>query len=80
MPKPYKLIEASVRLRQEAPSTWEPVALALREFAAEAALEMVACPPESLLRVQGMAQMAQEIATQFMNAPQNYDRMRTAKK
>ena len=51
----------------------------MREYAAVTAMDMLKCPPENLVRAQGMAQMANEITTTLMNAPQIYEKMQARK-
>jgi hypothetical protein len=71
-----KIQSASMTIRQVSPEAWEVLAKALREYAAQASVEMIRCAPEFLLKAQGMAVAAQEISTAFVMAPQNYDRQR----
>ncbi len=74
------IVVAAMRVRGEAPAAWEAFLLAVREFSAMTAMEMVKCPPEHLARVQGMAQMANDLTTTLLNAPKIYEKMQQARK
>lgn len=65
----------AVALRAQAPESWEEFVLAMREYAAATTTEILRCPPEMLLRAQGMALAANEIATILQNAPKLKDKM-----
>jgi hypothetical protein len=71
-----RLVEAAMRLRGEAPESWDEFVLAMREYAAATTSEVVRCPPELLLRAQGMALCANDLAMTLLNAPKLYDKMR----
>jgi hypothetical protein len=75
MPASARIIDLAVALRGEAPETWEQFVLAMREYAAAMTAEMVRCPPELLMRAQGMALTANEISTTLANAPKLKDKM-----
>jgi hypothetical protein len=75
-----QIVVAAMRLRGSSPEAWDQLVVALREYAARTAMEMVKCPPDSLPRAQGMAQMAQELTTLMMDAPKLYERMQQARK
>lgn len=70
-----KLIDAALELRGEAPQAWEQFVLAVREYAAATTTEMVRCPPELLMRAQGMALAANDISTTLQNAPKLKEKM-----
>jgi hypothetical protein len=80
MPDGAPIVVASMRLRAVSPEAWEQMVLAVREYAAHMAMEMIRCPPDSLQRVQGMAQMAQDLSTLMMDAPKTYERMQGMRK
>jgi len=71
-----KLVTAAMALRSEAPEAWQQFLFALREAAAAQTIEVVKCPPEMLLKAQGMAVIMNDLATTLMNAPQLYEKMR----
>lgn len=75
-----QIVIAAMRLRASSPEAWEQLIVAVREYSARSAMEMVKCPPEQLVRAQGMAQMAQELTTLMMDAPKLYERMQQARK
>jgi hypothetical protein len=74
MPGDAHLAAAALRLRAAAPDAWEEFLMAVREYAAIAASEMVSCPPELLLRAQGMAIASHEIMKVLVNAPATHER------
>jgi hypothetical protein len=74
-----QIITASMRLRGSSPEAWEQFVMAMREFSAKTAMEMIKCPPESLVRAQGMALMANELTTTIMDAPKLYEKMQARK-
>ena len=71
-----KIVDAAMRLRAQSPEVWEQFVYAMREYAATQSAEMVRCPPELLLKAQGMALTATDIATTLMQAPQLYEKMK----
>jgi hypothetical protein len=64
-----KIIDAALVLRAESPDGWERFVEAMREYAAATTAEMVRCNPELLLKAQGMALIANDIANILVNAP-----------
>ena len=70
-----RLVDAALELRGEAPQAWENFVLAVREYAAATTTEMVRCPPELLMRAQGMAIAANEISATLQTAPKLKERM-----
>jgi hypothetical protein len=75
MPDSQHMVVAAMRLRQTSPELWEDFILGLRQYAAQVTDDMKKAAPENLLRVQGMAIMAAEIAAILIEAPKTYDRM-----
>jgi hypothetical protein len=63
------LAQAGMIVREQAPEAWQHFIFAVQQFAGNAAADMVACPPDSLQRAQGMAQMAARFADVLTNAP-----------
>ena len=80
MPDGSQVVVAAMRLRAGSPEAWGQFVLAVREYAAVTAMDMVRCPQENLPRAQGMAQMAQELTTLMMDAPKLYEKMQTTRK
>jgi len=70
MPSNARLVKAAMTLRGEAPQAWAEFVEAMHEYAEQAAVDMVRCAPDMLVRVQGMALQASEIANVLKNAPQ----------
>ena len=56
------LVDASMRLRAAAPDEWEKFVHAMREYGAASTTDMLRAAPELLLKAQGMAVQANEIA------------------
>ena len=69
MPEKARLISAAVTLRSHAPEAWEGFVMALREFAAASTAEMLRATPDVLLKAQGIALAANDIATTCREAP-----------
>lgn len=67
-----EVVIAAVELRGAAPAAWETFVAAVRVHAAAQVSEMLKCPPEMLLKAQGMAQGANEISQLLINAPKLY--------
>lgn len=63
-----KVIETALLLRAAVPQQWQEFVMAMREYAAQQANEMITCPPELLAKAQGMAVMAVEISGLLVNA------------
>jgi hypothetical protein len=73
------IVRAAMAVRAETVTdSWAQFVLAMREYAAASAVDMVGCPVELLPRAQGMAVMAHELATTLNNAPQLYEKMQAA--
>lgn len=70
------LVVAGMMLREASPQAWDNFVLEMRKLSAAVNTEMVKASPDLLLRAQGMALMANEIALTLVNAPETYDRMR----
>jgi hypothetical protein len=68
-----RLVDVSMKIRGETPHLWDELGMVLREIAAAQAADMVSCSPEYLLKAQGMAAMAQSLATTLVNAPRLYE-------
>ena len=64
-----ELLEAAVALRAAQPELWDRFVAAVNAAAAGYALAMVRCDPALLMRAQGMAMAAQELATILKTAP-----------
>jgi hypothetical protein len=75
MPSTARIIDTALSLRAAAPELWEQFVLAMREYAAASTAEMVRCPPELLLRAQGMAHVANEFAMVLANAHKLKDKI-----
>lgn len=67
-----EVVIAAIELRGNAPAAWEAFVTAVRIHAATQVSEMLKCPPEMLLKAQGMAQGANEISQLLINAPKLY--------
>lgn len=76
MPDNARLVEIGVMLRAGQPQLWEEFTRAMREYAAGSALDMIRCAPDMLPRAQGMAMMANEIASVLNDAPKIHDKLR----
>jgi hypothetical protein len=72
-----RLVEAAMQLRGVEPTVWDEFVMAMREYAAATTTDMLRSPPELLMRAQGMALAANEIATVLREAPQLYEKMRS---
>jgi len=64
-----------MELRAIAPDTWARFVTAVHDHSLEQTSRMVACAPEMLLRAQGMAIAADEIATALIEAPKLHAKM-----
>jgi hypothetical protein len=73
-----RLVDAAMELRATAPTEWQQFCLALSAYAANITVEMVRSPPELILRAQGMALGAHEIATILNDAPKLKDQFMEA--
>jgi len=79
MPDPTRLVEVAMQLRGEANGPWNEFVLAMREYAAQAAMEVLKHPPETIVRGQGSAIGLGELAGVLANAPALYDKIRERK-
>jgi hypothetical protein len=75
MPANVTLVKAAMALRGADSAMWAGFVGALREYADEVQSEMLRCAPEMLVRAQGMAIMANEIAAVLEDAPTLYDKL-----
>ena len=75
MPDYGRLVRASMALRAEAPQGWDEFVMAMREQAATMTQEILRVPPEMLVRAQGMAIMAHELASVVRDAPAMHEKM-----
>jgi hypothetical protein len=73
-----RLVDAAMQLRAGSPTEWQQFCLALSAYAANVTIEMVRSPPELLLRAQGMAIAAHEIATIMNDAAKLKDQFMEA--
>lgn len=78
MPNTEKLVAAAMLLRAAAPGSWDQFVAAMREYSAGTTAEMVRCPPELLMRAQGMAIAASDIAMTLATAPKLHEKMQNA--
>ena len=65
-----------MQLRGIEPAMWEEFVLAVREYAAALTMDMLKHDHTTLLRAQGMALAANEIATTLQQAPQLYEKLK----
>lgn len=70
------LITTGMLLREASPQAWDNFVQEMRKLSASVNAEMIKADPALLMRAQGMAIMANEIALTLVNAPEHYDRMR----
>lgn len=76
MPNSAKVIETAMMVREQAPEQWGRFVDAMRSYSTEIAVEMVRSDPSLLLRSQGLAIAANEIAEMLERAPLVYEQMR----
>lgn len=76
MPVTGRIVESAMRIRAESHEAWGEFVQAMREYAAASTAEMLRAPPETLLKAQGMALAANDIATTLMNAPKLHEKAR----
>ena len=76
---PARVVETAMLLRGEAPEAWAEFVMAIREYAAGLTTDVLKHPPETLLKGQGMALAATEIATILNTAPQLAEKIRERK-
>jgi hypothetical protein len=74
-----ELVQAAMMLRENNPRGWDDFVLALRRYSAGVNAEMVKAAPELLLRAQGMALMANELAMLCHDVPALWDRLRAVR-
>jgi hypothetical protein len=67
MPSVQRIVESGLVLRANMPEVWEEFTTAVREYAAGQTAEMLRCDPDKLVRAQGMALAANELASVLMN-------------
>ena len=79
MPVSVGLVRAAMALRAESPEMWTGFLGAMREYAVEVQGEMIRCQPEMLVRAQGMAIMANEIASVLEDAPALFEKLQGAR-
>ena len=79
MPDNTELVQAAMMLRESDARAWDAFVLAMRHYSAGVNAEMVKASPDLLLRAQGMAIMANEMAVIFMNTPELFDKIRAAR-
>lgn len=72
------LVRSAVFLREQAPNQWENFCRSLATYAASVAHDFVRADPSLLMRAQGMALMAEEIAAICLKAPELFDKQRRA--
>ena len=68
------LIEAAIQLRGAAPQEWDRFVHAMREYAAGITADIIRVDAQMLVRAQGMAIQAQEIAVILRDAPDLHDK------
>lgn len=68
-----RIVETAMRLRSSDAQLWEEHVMAVREFAAQTASEMLRVEQEMLPRAQGFALCANELATTLMKAPKLHE-------
>ena len=69
------LVKASVNLRGQAPAAWEDFLQAMRVFQAGTIQELIRCPPETLVKAQGRAQLIGELIQTMQDAPKLKDKI-----
>lgn len=79
MPELGRVVAASVTLRASAPAAWNEFCAAMTEYAGQVTGQMVSCPPELLVRAQGMAIQIHEIAHTLNNAPSLAEKAQAAR-
>lgn len=79
MPNSARLIEAIMSVRGEATQSWPEFLAALQDYSEQVTADMVRCQPDMLVRAQGMAIMAAELAGVTKDAPKLYEKMLIAK-
>jgi hypothetical protein len=73
-----ELIQSAMMLREGAPAAWDSFVVAMRRYSATVNAEMIRADPDKLLRAQGMAIMANEIAMLLHKAPEEFQKHREA--
>lgn len=71
-----RIVSAAMSLRAMSPELWEQFVFAIREASAQTTSDMARCPPELLLRAQGMAIMMQELVQVLVEAPKLHETLR----
>ena len=75
MKVPRELLEAAVAMRGAEPIIWQHFLVGMRLYAAQITSDMIRCPPELLLKAQGMAQSITELSQTFQTAPEQLEAM-----
>jgi len=68
-----EVVASAMELRGAAPAAWETFVAAMRVHAAMQVSEMLKCPPDMLMKAQGMAQAANEISQILINVSKLYE-------
>ena len=80
MPSNEQLVRTAMELRARAPNEWESFLLAMRAYSAEMMTEILRCPPETLMKAQGMAIMAHEVTMILVEAPKIYEKAQRSRR
>ena len=72
------IVEVSMALRAQAPESWEQFVAAMTSYSAQVLAETLRAPPELIVRAQGMAIQANEIAGILRDAPKMYEQAQAA--
>lgn len=75
-----KIVMAVMRIREQQPAAYEDLCLAFQEYSTSVAMDMIKTPPDSLARVQGMAQNCLELTNLLLEAPKLFEQMKQARK
>ena len=74
-PDQEPLFVAAMQLRSTAPQLWGSFVAALQTYSEGMNAQMVSCPPDMLLRAQGMAIATAEITAVMREAPAMYEKI-----
>ena len=80
MPDQSNLVQAAMVLREQNTQAWDSFVMAVRQYSAEIAMDMVKAEVDKLQRAQGMAIMANEIAVTLMKAPELWEKIQNARR
>ena len=69
-PNYEKLVDAAMAIRSHEPKLWDDFVKAMLDYAGQVLVELGRCPPDMLVRAQGMSIQATEIAGILRDAPQ----------